>query len=359
MVELKVGLGERSYPIVIGAGLVADAGRRLEQLGFARRLAVISNPTVADLYADTLLQGLQRAGFDPVLLTVPDGEEYKTLDSYQVLMTRLIEAGFDRSSGLIALGGGVVGDLTGFVAATYLRGIPFVQVPTSLLAQVDSSVGGKTGVNHPLGKNLIGAFYQPRAVLIDVTTLKTLPEREFHAGLAEVVKYGVIRDRDFFIWLDQQREKILALHPETLVRLVEISCQTKADIVENDEKEKGLRAILNFGHTYGHVVETLSGYGKVRHGEAVAIGMVVAARISRTLGHCRGADVTALQSLLQRFSLPVQTPAFDPDEVMAAMYRDKKVQDGRLRFVLNRGIGDCLIEPVDHPRELLAAALTT
>ncbi|GAB4170377.1 MAG: 3-dehydroquinate synthase [Geothermobacteraceae bacterium] len=357
MVELKVGLGDRSYPILIGEGLVGEAGQRLAKLGFARRIAVVSNPTVAGLYADPLMTSLRRFGFDPVMLTVPDGEEYKTLDSYQLLMTGLIEAGFDRGSGLVALGGGVVGDLTGFVAATFLRGIPFVQIPTSLLAQVDSSVGGKTGVNHPLGKNLIGAFYQPKAVLIDVTTLKTLPEREFHAGLAEVVKYGVIRDRAFFTWLAQQREKILALHPETLVRMVEISCQTKADIVENDEKEKGLRAILNFGHTYGHVVETLSGYGKVRHGEAVAIGMVVAAQIARYMGHCTDADVEALRSLLASFNLPVISPKFDLDQVMVTMSRDKKVQAGQLRLVLNRGIGDCLIEPVDQPRDLFSAVL--
>lgn len=357
MVELNVGLEERSYPILIGEGLLAEAGQRLARLGFSRRVAVVSNPTVAGFYADALMAGLRSAGFEPLLLTVPDGEEYKSLDSYQTLMTALIEAGLDRSSGLIALGGGVVGDLTGFVAATYLRGIPFVQIPTSLLAQVDSSVGGKTGVNHPLGKNLIGAFYQPKAVLIDVATLKTLPEREFRAGLAEVVKYGVIRDRKFFNWLGKQREKILAQDAEALVRLVEISCQTKADIVENDEKEKGLRAILNFGHTYGHVVEALSGYGTVRHGEAVAIGMVVAAGIARNLGYCSESDVEALRNLLLHFGLPVESPEFDLDAVMATMLRDKKVQQGRLRLILNRGIGDCLIEPVDRPRDLLDAVL--
>ncbi|WP_148894588.1 3-dehydroquinate synthase [Geothermobacter ehrlichii] len=358
MTELQVGLDTRSYPIWIGAGILERLAELLDGRDFPRRLALVSNPVVADLYAERLGAGLEAAGYRVERIIVPEGEEHKNLDTYRRIMTSLIESGFDRRSGLIALGGGVIGDLTGFVAATYLRGIPFLQVPTSLLAQVDSSVGGKTGVNHPLGKNLIGAFYQPRGVLIDVDTLKTLPEREFHAGMAEVVKYGVIRDRAFFDWLDDSWQRILRHDREALVHLVEKSCQTKANIVESDEKEKGLRAILNYGHTFGHAVETLAGYGEVRHGEAVAMGMKVAAEIAHRKGCCSADEVRAVCDLLQKFRLPVAPPEFALDELMAAMLRDKKVQDGRLRLVLNVGIGDCRIDEIDDPRSLFAAVLS-
>ena len=355
--KLTVGLGERSYPIWIGDGILDRAGEALEEAGFPRIVAVISNPTVHALYGQRFLDILHRANFTASVILVPDGEEYKNLDTLKTIYDGLIEKGLDRSSGLVALGGGVIGDITGFAAATYLRGIPYAQFPTTLLSQVDSSVGGKTGVNHPLGKNLIGAFYQPLHVHIDVNTLSTLPRREFAAGMAEVVKYGVIRDRTFFDWLSANIDGLQSLHCDALVQAVKRSCQIKANVVENDEKESSLRAILNYGHTFGHAVETLSGYGEVRHGEAVAIGMVVAAMISRELGLCSRDDVAAIRDLLASFNLPVNPPAFSLDAFLAAMGRDKKVKAGVLRLVLNRGIGDCLIREVADPEALFGAVL--
>jgi len=255
---------------------------------------------------------------------------------------------------LLALGGGVVGDLAGFVAATFLRGIPFVQIPTTLLAQVDSSVGGKTGVNHPLGKNLIGAFYQPRLVLIDVTTLATLSSRDYHAGFAEVVKYGVIRDQTFFSELVENAGKLCEHDPAALVTAIKKSCQIKADIVERDEREDGLRAILNYGHTFGHAIENLAGYGEYRHGEAVAIGMVVAAQISATLGLCTPREVEVIRQLLLDFKLPVIVPEYSAEKLLEAIGRDKKVHSGLLRMVLNRGIGDFEIRSIADPGALFS-----
>ena len=355
--ELWVGLGSRSYPIWIGSGILGQLAAALARVEFPRRIAVVSNPMVAGLYAEPLLSRLRSAGYQVELIQLPDGEQFKTLETLNQLFEALIRGNYDRHSGLIALGGGVIGDMVGFAAATYLRGVPFVQVPTTLLAQVDSSVGGKTAVNHPLGKNLIGAFYQPRHVHIDVDTLATLPARELSAGLAEVVKYGVICDREFFGWLQQQGPALLSLDPTALVLAVKKSCQTKANVVESDEKESSLRAILNYGHTFGHAVETLSGYGNCRHGEAVAIGMVVAAELSRRLGRCQTADVAAIKSLLVSFKLPVYPPSFSLDAYLEAMGRDKKVKDGRLRFILNLGIGDCEIADITDPEPLFAAIL--
>ncbi len=355
--RLTVGLGERSYPIVIGAGILNGAGRELAGVGFPRQVAVVTNPTVAGIYGDKLQTVLNEAGFRARFITIPDGEEYKTLATLDTIYEGLIRHGYDRSSGLIALGGGVVGDITGFAAATYLRGIPFAQVPTTLLAQVDSSVGGKTAVNHPLGKNLIGAFYQPALVLADVATLATLPDREYAAGLAEVVKYGVIRDRSFFQWLQEHRQQVRNRSSAELITVVMRSCQIKADVVEIDEKESSLRAILNFGHTYGHAVETLSGYGTVRHGEAVAIGMMVAAAISLELGLSREEDLVALRSLLRDLDLPVTPPDLAPGTVLEVMGRDKKVKNGVLRLIVNCGLGDCRIRDIADPKPLLAAAL--
>ncbi len=355
--QLTVGLGERSYPIWVGEGILADIGEALRQVSFPKRVAVITNPTVSPLYAGDLLRHLESAGYRAETIVIPDGEEFKTLQTLETIYTALIEGGFDRSSGLIALGGGVVGDITGFAAATYLRGIPFVQVPTTLLAQVDSSVGGKTAVNHPLGKNLIGAFYQPRHVHIDVATLRTLPPREFAAGMAEVVKYGVIRDREFFDWLTGARESLQRLDRQSLVRAINRSCQIKANVVENDETESSLRAILNYGHTFGHAVEALAGYGHFRHGEAVAIGMCVVAAVSCELGLCRAEEVVAIRDLLVSFNLPVVPPAFPLDEYLRAMGRDKKVKEGVLRVILNRGIGDCLIREVGNPEALFSTAI--
>ncbi len=355
--ELWVGLGARSYPIWIGAGILGRLAEALSKAEFPKRIAVVSNLTVASLYSELLLSQLRVAGYQVELIQLPDGEQFKTLETLNLLFEALIRGNYDRHSGLIALGGGVIGDMVGFAAATYLRGVPFVQVPTTLLAQVDSSVGGKTAVNHPLGKNLIGAFYQPRHVHIDVDTLTSLPPRELSAGLAEVVKYGVICDREFFGWLRQNGQALLSLDPSVLAVAVKRSCQIKANVVESDEKESSLRAILNYGHTFGHAVETLSGYGQCRHGEAVAIGMVVAAELSRRLGRCEAADVAAIKSLLVSFKLPVYPPSFSLDAYLEAMGRDKKVKDGRLRFILNLGIGDCEFSDITDPEPLFAAIL--
>jgi 3-dehydroquinate synthase len=356
--RLSVDLGERSYPIVIGAGILALIGKELKSLNFPRKVAVVTNSTVAGLYGEQLRTALEEAEFRLRFITIPDGEEYKTLVTLDTIFEELIRHGFDRSSGLLALGGGVVGDITGFAAATYLRGIPFAQVPTTLLAQVDSSVGGKTAVNHALGKNLVGAFYQPALVLADVATLATLPDREYAAGLAEVVKYGVIRDKAFFHWLQNHLEELRLRSPAALVTVVMRSCHIKADVVEIDEKESSLRAILNFGHSYGHAVETLSGYGTVRHGEAVALGMLVAAAVSRELGLCRQDELLALRDLLRDLGLPVNLPDLPLNPVFEVMARDKKVKDGVLRLIVNCGLGDCQIREIAEPKPLLAAALT-
>ncbi|MDO3376763.1 3-dehydroquinate synthase [Geoalkalibacter halelectricus] len=357
MKNLTVGLGERSYPIVIGSGILPDLGVSLRAVAFPRKVAIVTNETVADLYGATVLDSLHRAGFQGAVLKVGDGEEFKSLDTLNNLFDALITQGYDRSSGILALGGGVIGDLAGFAAAIYLRGIPFAQVPTTLLSQVDSSVGGKTGVNHRLGKNLIGAFYQPRLVHIDVATLATLPPREFHAGLAEVVKYGVIRDADFFAWLENEPAALLAMDAEALVRAVGISCQIKADIVEIDEKEGGLRAILNFGHTLGHAAELLAGYGTLRHGEAVAMGMVAAAAIAEDLGLANARDRLRIEELLQALHLPVRLPSFAPAAYLEALARDKKVKEGVLQMVLNRGIGDCEVRAIAHPDRVIPPIL--
>jgi len=290
-------------------------------------------------------------------MQLPDGEQYKTLATLESIYDTLIEWRFDRYCGLLALGGGVIGDLTGFAAATYLRGIPFVQLPTTLLAQVDSSVGGKTGVNHPQGKNLIGAFYQPRHVHIDVALLATLPAREYAAGLAEVVKYGIIRDAAFFAWLEKERGTLANRSTAALETAVMRSCQIKADVVESDENEQGLRAILNYGHTFGHAVETLAGYGVVRHGEAVAIGMVLAARTAARLGLGSQNDVARISALLKAFDLPVDPPAFPAEDYLAVMRHDKKAREGGIRLVLNQGIGAATLVEVDAPLELLQELL--
>ncbi|MEK7773341.1 MAG: 3-dehydroquinate synthase, partial [Deltaproteobacteria bacterium] len=279
MHTIRVELGQRSYPIHIERGLLSSIGTRLNDLGFKGRAAVVTNPRVGGLYAKAVCGALEAAGVVPAVITVPDGEEYKTLKEASKVYDGLIERMMERSSPVIALGGGVIGDLAGFVAATYLRGVPFIQIPTTLLAQVDSSVGGKTAVNHPKGKNLIGAFYQPRAVFIDPDALKTLDAREMRAGLAEVIKYGVIWDEGFFSFLEKNAEKLLTPGDE-LITAIEMSCRIKAEVVGLDETESGLRSILNFGHTFAHAIEALSGYGTFKHGEAVAIGMHMAARFS-------------------------------------------------------------------------------
>lgn len=357
MKKIMVGLGERSYPIWIGHGQLSDLAAALDAAGFPKRVGIVTNPTVGDLYAEQVVSILHDGGRQVSVIRIPDGEQYKTFATLENIYDTLIAWRFDRYCGLLALGGGVIGDLTGFAAATYLRGIPFVQVPTTLLAQVDSSVGGKTGVNHPRGKNLIGAFYQPKHVHIDVGVLSTLPEREYVAGIAEVIKYGVIRDASFFDWLENTCEALRGRCPEALVHAVMVSCQIKADVVESDENEQGLRAILNYGHTFGHAVETLAGYGVVRHGEAVAIGMVMAARTAVRLGLASNEEVTRIRDLLDAFGLPVNPPAFPVEEYLAVMRHDKKVRDGSIRLVLNHGIGAADLHQVESPEDFLKELL--
>ena len=355
--RMIVGLGERSYPLWIGGGILSRLPEALHEANFPRKVAIVTNPVVQSLYGSTVSGELTEAGYETHCIVLPDGEEHKTWLTLQTIFDGLIAQGYDRHCGLIALGGGVTGDMAGFAAATFLRGIPYVQVPTTLLAQVDSSIGGKTAINHPQGKNLIGAFYQPRHVHIDVETLKSLDAREFSTGMAEVIKYGIIRDREFFDWLLKHRQALQKRDTETLISAVKKSCQIKANIVEVDEKEGGLRAILNLGHTFGHAVENLSGYNTFRHGEAVAIGMMVIASISHRLKLCSADDVAAIRNLLRAFDLPVTPPPYPLDAYLDAMMRDKKVQKGTLRLVLNKGIGDCLVQEIADPAVLFAEVL--
>jgi len=357
MNKIIVGLAERSYPIWIGKDIYADLGVALDKVKFPKKVAIVTNPTVGDLYCDQIVDELVQSGRRVDIIRIPDGEEYKTIATLEEVFDVLIDRNFDRYCGLVALGGGVIGDIAGFAAAAYLRGIPFVQIPTTLLAQVDSSVGGKTGVNHPRGKNLIGAFYQPQHVHIDVKALHTLSQREYASGLAEVVKYGIIRDLDFFEWMEKHRQQLVEQSADSLIHAVMRSCQIKANVVENDEKEQGLRALLNLGHTFGHAVETLAGYGVIRHGEAVSIGMVMAARISHRLGLCTIEQVNRIIDLLTYFELPVTPPDFSVAEYLGVMHRDKKVKDGMVRVVLNHGLGSADLHQVDgldkHLKDLL------
>jgi len=354
---LQVGLQERSYPIWIGDGILNRIGEALDAVRFPKKIGVVCNSTVGDIYLAEIRQVLEGAGYRCCLIDIPDGEEFKNLQTLEQIYATLIEQGFDRGCGLLALGGGVTGDITGFAAATFMRGVPYVQVPTTLLSQVDSSVGGKTAVNLPLGKNLVGAFYQPVHVHIDVSTLRTLPGREFSAGLAEVAKYGIIRDESFFSWLEAHHGKLASLDAAALIHAVRLSCQIKAAVVEGDEREHALRAILNYGHTFGHAVEALSGYGHIKHGEAVAIGMVFASRLSESLGLCSRMDVERIESLLKALGLPVSPPTFSPEQYLSTMARDKKAVGGQMKFVLNLGIGDCRVQSVSHLGEHLCRIL--
>jgi len=300
---------------------------------------VVTNPTVGGLYYDAVRESLDQAGFTVDLAEIPDGEEFKNSETLNAIYDSCVDIGLDRGAFILALGGGVIGDIAGFAAATYLRGVPFVQVPTTLLAQVDSSVGGKTGINHSRGKNLIGAFYQPRLVLMDVAVLATLPEREYLCGLAEVVKYGIVLDRELFDYMGDHVDKLLARDSATLLHVIRRSCAIKASVVEKDERESGLRAVLNYGHTLGHAVETLTEYSRYRHGEAVAIGMAQAAALSEHMGYSCREDTERIISLLRRLGLPVELPRFSASEYTEALWHDKKVREGGLTFVFNRGIG--------------------
>ncbi len=339
--QVDVALGDRSYPIYIGPGLL-DRGDLIARHVRGGQVAVFSNDTVAPLYLDRLRAALgERYQID--VFTMPDGEQYKNLGSYAAAMDFLLERGHNRSTTLLALGGGVVGDLTGFVAATFQRGVDFIQVPTTLLAQVDSSVGGKTAVNHPRGKNMIGAFHQPRCVVADIALFDTLPDREYRAGLAEVVKYGIIVDAPFFSWLQEHAEACLVKKPDVLAHAVRRSCELKARVVAADERESGLRAILNFGHTFGHAIETLTGYGQYLHGEAVAMGMVMAADLSARQGLLSWVEAREVRLLLTALALPVVPPALAAEDMIRAMGADKKVVSGRLRLVLAEAVGRVLV----------------
>ncbi len=335
---LEVGLGERSYPIRIGSGVIAETGPTVAALG-AKRAIVVTNPVVAAHWRAPVAASLAARGIAAATIEIPDGEAHKDFATLELLLTRLLEQKAERKTMLVALGGGIVGDIAGFAAAVYQRGMPFVQVPTTLLSQVDSSVGGKTGINHALGKNMIGAFHQPRAVLIDTDCLRTLPARELSAGLAEVIKYGAIRDVGFLAWLEDSMEGLLDGDAGALAQAIEVSCRIKAEVVAADEREEGERALLNFGHTFGHAIENALGYGEWLHGEAVAAGMVVAAQVSARLGWIPDSDVVRLRDLLVRARLPVTPPALGFERWMNLMARDKKVTAGTIRFVLLEALG--------------------
>jgi 3-dehydroquinate synthase len=342
METLTVALGERSYPIHIGAGLLGRVElitSRLRQ----KKVAIVTNQTVAPLYLSPLQRALEGAGIEVVTVTLPDGERFKNWETLNQIFDVLLRERCERSTTVLALGGGVIGDLAGFAAAVYQRGVPFVQVPTTLLAQVDSSVGGKTAINHPLGKNMIGAFYQPVAVIADTDTLSTLPPRELAAGLAEVIKYGLIRDRAFFDWLEANVHRLVGREPEALAHAIERSCLLKAEIVALDEREEGERALLNFGHTFGHAIETGLGFGSWLHGEAVAAGMVLAARVAQNLGLLSVEEVTRTSRLLSAAGLPISAPEFGLERYLELMGHDKKVKDGRNRFILLRRIGEAFV----------------
>jgi 3-dehydroquinate synthase len=310
---------------------------------------VVTNPVINKLYGKTLSEGLQNAGLEMECVEIPEGETHKTLQDAQTVYDHLIQNQYDRNTLLVALGGGVIGDLTGFIAATFLRGVPYVQVPTTLLSQVDSSVGGKTAVNHPQGKNLIGAFYQPQLVAIDLDTLSSLPADEFRAGMAEIIKYGVIEDPKLFAFLEKNSEKILAQDTECLEQIIETSCAIKAKVVERDERESSYRMVLNFGHTIGHAVEALTDYSQFKHGEAIAIGMIYAAKLSCQLGQCPREVVQRIESLVKQYGLPSRLPEFSADEYIQTMYRDKKAHDRNIRFILVKDIGR--VEIVDRVAE--------
>ncbi|GAB3184482.1 3-dehydroquinate synthase [Hydrogenophaga aquatica] len=343
---VSIALGERSYPILIGEGLIARP-ETWQGLPSSSVAMIVTNDTVGPLYADQLREALQAHYPQVHIVTLPDGEAHKTWESLNLIFDALLARGCDRKTVLFALGGGVIGDMTGFAAACYMRGVPFVQVPTTLLAQVDSSVGGKTAINHPMGKNMIGAFYQPVRVVCDLATLKTLPDRELSAGLAEVVKYGPIHDLAFMDWIEANVDALRARVPQALAFAVKRSCEIKADVVGQDEREAGLRAILNFGHTFGHAIEAGLGYGQWLHGEAVGCGMVMAARLSERLGLLSSSQVDRLQSLIQACGLPVRGPVLDPAgnaaRYLALMRVDKKAEAGEIKFVLVNGQGQAVV----------------
>ncbi|MDV3440277.1 3-dehydroquinate synthase [Metapseudomonas otitidis] len=355
MRTLQVDLGERSYPIHIGADLLSKAELFVPHIA-GKQVAIVTNETVAPLYLERLTQTL--AGYKVQPIVLPDGESFKNWETLQLIFDGLLTARHDRRTTIIALGGGVIGDMAGFAAACYQRGVDFIQVPTTLLSQVDSSVGGKTGINHPLGKNMVGAFYQPKAVLIDTATLRTLPPRELSAGLAEVIKYGLICDAPFLDWLETHMEALLALEPTALTEAIERSCAAKARVVGADERESGIRATLNLGHTFGHAIETHMGYGVWLHGEAVAAGTVMALEMSRRLGWIDAAERDRSMRLLRAAGLPIVPPQeMTPAHFLEHMAVDKKVIDGQLRLVLLSRLGEAVVT-ADYPGNILDETLS-
>jgi 3-dehydroquinate synthase len=356
MQTLQVELGNRSYPIHIGQNLLSQAELMLPFLK-RKQVAIVTNTTVAPLYLKKLADPLRAAGVSVIEIILPDGEAYKNTETLNLIYDALLKNRCERSTTLIALGGGVIGDMTGYAAATYLRGVPFIQIPTTLLSQVDSSVGGKTGINHPLGKNMIGAFYQPQLVLADIDTLTTLPARELSAGVAEVIKYGLIRDEKFFDWLETNISKLMALDIEITSEAVYRSCLNKAQVVAADEHETGERATLNLGHTFGHAVENAMGYGVWLHGEAVAAGTMLAADLSKRLGWLSASEVERIANIFKAAQLPIQAPNLGVEKYMDLMSLDKKVIDGKIRLVLQQGIGQSVVTS-DYDAQALRQTLT-
>lgn len=355
-IDLRVDLGERSYPITIGTNLLADANLFAAHIA-GNRVAIVTNTIVGPLYLETLTQTLKAAGKQVTPIVLPDGEEEKTWTSLMRIFDVLLEEKCDRKTTLVALGGGVIGDMTGFAAASYMRGVPFIQVPTTLLSQVDSSVGGKTGINHPLGKNMIGAFYQPQAVIADTATLNTLPDNELSAGLAEVIKHGAITDAQFFAWIEANIQKLLNRDSEALAYAIRRSCEIKSDVVRQDEREGGLRAILNFGHTFAHAIEAGLGYGTWLHGEAVGCGMVMAADLSHRLGYIDAQAKDRIKALVQAARLPVIAPDLGVDRWIELMQVDKKNEAGKIKFILLQPLGKAVITTA--PAQVLEETLRT
>ncbi len=355
MQTLQVALGDRAYPIHIGSGLIQNADLILPHLK-RKQVAIVTNTIVAPLYLEKLAKPLRDAGVSVIEIILPDGEAYKNSETLNLIYDALLKNRCERSTTLIALGGGVIGDLTGYAAATYLRGVSFIQIPTTLLSQVDSSVGGKTGINHPLGKNMIGAFYQPKLVLADIDVLQTLPQRELSAGVAEVIKYGLIRDADFFDWLEVNISKLMALDEVVTTYAIYRSCQNKAEVVASDEHETGERALLNLGHTFGHAIENAMGYGVWLHGEAVAAGTMLAADLSRRMGWLNDSEIQRMHALLTAARLPLHAPNLGVEKYLSLMQSDKKVADGKIRLVLQQGIGKAVITS-DYDANKLREAL--
>jgi 3-dehydroquinate synthase len=355
MRTLTVNIKDQPYPIHIGPGLLDRADLITPHLAQPRAV-IVTNTTIAPLYAKKLQDSLSAAGVESFLIALPDGEIHKNWQTLNLIYDQLIEKRCERKTTLIALGGGVVGDMTGFAAATYQRGTPYIQIPTTLLAQVDSAVGGKTAINHPKGKNMVGAFYQPKLVLADTDLLNTLPNREFSAGMAEVIKYGLIRDVPFFEWLEDNMERVMAREPEAVVHAIYESCRNKAEVVAEDEKETGIRAILNLGHTFGHAIETATGYREWLHGEAVAMGTILAARVSKTLGRLDDRDIDRMNRLFVGANLPVNAPKLSVETYLNLMSSDKKVENKKIKLILLNTIG-AAYSTSDVTRELLISVL--